>query len=114
MPAREISHTVRNVRVRLFTAGHGPPLLFLHGAGGIERWLLFFDLLAARYAVMVPAKVEIVPACGHLMHVEKVEVVANRILAFADGDGTWGASACCARSLKAFARQRTYSGSAIK
>jgi pimeloyl-ACP methyl ester carboxylesterase len=54
MPARETSHTVRNIKVRLFTAGDGPPLIFLHGAGGIERWLPFFDLLAARYAVMVP------------------------------------------------------------
>src|SRR5260370_36513117 len=54
MPARETSHTVRNVKVRLFTAGDGPPLLFLHGAGGIEQWLRFFDLLAARHHVMVP------------------------------------------------------------
>src|SRR5215470_10580207 len=54
MPARETSHTVRNVRVRLFTAGDGPPLLFLHGAGGIEEWLPFFDLLAARHTVMAP------------------------------------------------------------
>jgi pimeloyl-ACP methyl ester carboxylesterase len=54
MPARETSHTVRNVRVRLFTAGDGPPLVFLHGAGGTERWLPFFDLLAVRHTVMVP------------------------------------------------------------
>lgn len=54
MPARETSHTVRNVRVRLFTAGDGPPLIFLHGAGGVERWLPFFDLLAAQHIVMVP------------------------------------------------------------
>jgi pimeloyl-ACP methyl ester carboxylesterase len=54
MPARETSHTVRNVKVRLFTAGEGPPLVFLHGAGGVERWLPFFDLLAARHNVMVP------------------------------------------------------------
>src|SRR5258708_32117900 len=54
MPVRETSHTVRNVRVRLFTAGHGAPLLFLHGAGGIEEWLPFFDLLAARHTVMGP------------------------------------------------------------
>src|SRR5215831_16741798 len=54
MPARETSHTVRNVRVRLFTAGIGAPLLFLHGAGGIEEWLPFFDFLAGRYTVMVP------------------------------------------------------------
>ncbi len=54
MPPRETSHTVRNVRVRLFTAGDGPPLVFLHGAGGIEHWLPFFDLLAARHTVMAP------------------------------------------------------------
>jgi len=54
MSARQSSHAVRGVKVRLFTAGEGPPLVFLHGAGGIERWLPFFDLLAARHAVMVP------------------------------------------------------------
>ena len=54
MLARETSHTIRNVKVRLFTAGSGPPLLFLHGAGGIEQWLPFFDLLSARHTVMVP------------------------------------------------------------
>jgi pimeloyl-ACP methyl ester carboxylesterase len=54
MPPRETSHTVRNVRVRSFSAGDGPLLVFLHGAGGIERWLPFFDLLAARYTVMAP------------------------------------------------------------
>ena len=54
MPPREMFHTVRNVQVRLFTAGDGPPLVFLHGAGGIERWLPFFDLLAARHKVMAP------------------------------------------------------------
>jgi hypothetical protein len=48
MPARETSNSVRGVKVRLFTAGEGAPLIFLHGAGGIERWLPFFDLLAAR------------------------------------------------------------------
>jgi pimeloyl-ACP methyl ester carboxylesterase len=54
MPPRETSHTVRNIRVRLFSAGEGPPLVFLHGASGIERWLPFFDLLAERYTVMAP------------------------------------------------------------
>jgi pimeloyl-ACP methyl ester carboxylesterase len=52
MPARETSHIVRNVKVRLFTAGSGAPLLFLHGA--IEQWLPFFDLLATRHTIMVP------------------------------------------------------------
>jgi pimeloyl-ACP methyl ester carboxylesterase len=54
MPPRETFHTVRNVRARLLTAGDGPPVVFLHGARGIERWLPFFDLLAAHHSVMAP------------------------------------------------------------
>lgn len=55
MAPRESLHTVRNVRVRLFTAGEdGDPLVFLHGAAGIERWLPFFDRLAGRHRVLVP------------------------------------------------------------
>lgn len=56
MAPRERTHTVRNVNVRLFEAGDadGDPLVFLHGAGGIERWLPFFDRLAERHHVLVP------------------------------------------------------------
>jgi pimeloyl-ACP methyl ester carboxylesterase len=54
MPPRETTHTVRDISVRLFTAGDGPPLMFLHGAEGIEHWLPFFDLLAARHTVLAP------------------------------------------------------------
>jgi pimeloyl-ACP methyl ester carboxylesterase len=54
MPPRETFHTVRNVRARLLAAGDGPPLVFLHGARGIEHWLPFFDLLAAHHSVMAP------------------------------------------------------------
>jgi pimeloyl-ACP methyl ester carboxylesterase len=44
-------------------------------------------LLPVQYAEVwrreVPdAVVEIIPACGHLMHVEQAELVANRVLAF--------------------------------
>jgi pimeloyl-ACP methyl ester carboxylesterase len=36
---------------------------------------------------MPSAKVEIIPACGHLMHVEKAEAVAKRIFAFVEESG---------------------------
>ena len=54
MPAEASELKVRDVRVRLQRAGHGAPLLFLHGAGGVPQWLPFFDLLAERYEVWVP------------------------------------------------------------
>lgn len=56
MAPRQRMHTVRNVRVRLFEAGDdsADPLVFLHGAGGVEPWLPFFDRLAERHRVVVP------------------------------------------------------------
>jgi pimeloyl-ACP methyl ester carboxylesterase len=57
----------------------------------VTGWHAQDKLLPVRYADVwrteVPgAKVEIIPACGHLLHVEKAEMAANRILAFTDGD----------------------------
>jgi pimeloyl-ACP methyl ester carboxylesterase len=46
--------TVRDVRIRLFRAGSGKPVLFLHGAGGVPAWLPFFDSLAADHDLLVP------------------------------------------------------------
>src|SRR5690348_8335523 len=54
MPGQLSEVRVRDVRVRLYRAGHGPTVLFLHGAGGVPQWLPFFDALAARYTVLVP------------------------------------------------------------
>src|SRR5260370_33939308 len=54
MPAELTEIRVRDVRVRLHRAGHGPTVLFLHGAGGVPQWLPFFDALAERYEVLVP------------------------------------------------------------
>jgi pimeloyl-ACP methyl ester carboxylesterase len=54
MPAQSSEVKIRDVRVRLHRAGHGPTVLFLHGAGGVPQWLPFFDALAAHYEVLVP------------------------------------------------------------
>ena len=86
MPARETTHTVRGVKVRMFTGGEGPPLIFLHGAGGVERWLPFFDLLAAHCAVMVPEH----PGFGgsdNPAFIRNVGDVAMYYLDFLDGLG---------------------------
>ncbi|MGB7101868.1 MAG: alpha/beta fold hydrolase [Xanthobacteraceae bacterium] len=44
----------RGVSVRVWRAGTGPPLLFLHGAGGWPAPLPFFERLSRRYALTVP------------------------------------------------------------
>ena len=45
---------VRGTPLQLLTAGEGPPLLFLHGAGAGGRWLSFQDALARRFRVLSP------------------------------------------------------------
>ena len=47
--------TVRDTPVDLLRAGSGPPLLFLHGAGGGGRWLTFQERLAERFDVLAPS-----------------------------------------------------------
>jgi pimeloyl-ACP methyl ester carboxylesterase len=46
---------VRGTPVRLLTGGEGPPLLFLHGAGGGGRWLPFQEELGRRFTVHFPS-----------------------------------------------------------
>jgi pimeloyl-ACP methyl ester carboxylesterase len=54
MAAQTTDLVVRDVRIKLHRAGHGPTVLFLHGAGGVPQWLPFFDALADHYEVLVP------------------------------------------------------------
>ena len=46
---------VRGTPVHMLVGGHGPDLLFLHGAGGGGRWLEFQSRLAARFTVRAPS-----------------------------------------------------------
>jgi pimeloyl-ACP methyl ester carboxylesterase len=46
--------TRRGVRCRVFEAGRGAPLVFLHGAGGLLADNPFLDALAGRYRVLAP------------------------------------------------------------
>jgi pimeloyl-ACP methyl ester carboxylesterase len=47
--------TVRDTPIHILSGGSGPPLLFLHGAGGAGRWLTFQDRLAERFTVHFPS-----------------------------------------------------------
>ena len=46
--------TKRGAKVRVFEAGSGAPLVFLHGAGGLFPENPFLDRLAERYHVIAP------------------------------------------------------------
>src|SRR5437868_4687556 len=45
---------VNNCRVSLLRDGSGPPLLFLHGAGGGRGWSPFLASLSERFDVIAP------------------------------------------------------------
>jgi pimeloyl-ACP methyl ester carboxylesterase len=48
------THTVAGCKVNVMRGGKGPPLLFLHGAGGAGVWLPFFAELSEKFDVIVP------------------------------------------------------------
>jgi pimeloyl-ACP methyl ester carboxylesterase len=50
----ETFETFKGCRIRLMRGGAGPPLLFLHGAGGASVWLPFMERLSQRFDVIVP------------------------------------------------------------
>src|SRR5215813_13868299 len=54
MAAQTTALKVQGVKIKLYRAGSGPTVLFLHGAGGVPQWLPFFDKLAERYELLVP------------------------------------------------------------
>jgi pimeloyl-ACP methyl ester carboxylesterase len=52
--------STHRVPVRYYEGGQGRPLVFLHGAGGVEADIAFLDSLAARFHVYAP----LVPGYG--------------------------------------------------
>ena len=47
---------VAGTQVEMFSGGSGPPLLFLHGAGGSAGWQAYHEELAKTYTVYVPSQ----------------------------------------------------------
>src|SRR5215510_6840594 len=45
---------IRGCNIKLMRGGSGPPLLFLHGAGGAGAWLPVVQALAEKFDVIVP------------------------------------------------------------
>lgn len=48
--------SVHGTEVELFSGGSGPPLLFLHGAGGNSGWQHYHEELSKDYTVYVPSQ----------------------------------------------------------
>lgn len=46
--------SILGARIHLRRAGKGPPLLFLHGAGGVNVWFPFYEKLAENFELIVP------------------------------------------------------------
>src|SRR5438874_4226756 len=75
---RELS--VRGTPIHLLTAGAGPPLLFLHGAGGAGRWLPFQERLAKTFTVRMPSH----PGHGGSPAAEWIEHVSDLAFHYLD------------------------------
>jgi pimeloyl-ACP methyl ester carboxylesterase len=67
------------LRTRVFTAGSGDPVVFLHGAGGLT-WDPFLDDLAERFTVYAPEH----PGCGESRGVEALEGIWDLVLYYYD------------------------------
>jgi pimeloyl-ACP methyl ester carboxylesterase len=53
----DVHHSVEKIdgcNVSVRRRGVGQPLLFLHGAGGGNRWLPFMEALSQNFEVIVP------------------------------------------------------------
>jgi len=54
--ANESTVRVGENDVQMFSGGSGPPLLYLHGAGGNAGWQAFHEALAQTHTVYAPSQ----------------------------------------------------------
>lgn len=78
-PARQ-ELNVRGTLVPMLSAGAGPDLLFLHGAGGAGRWLPFQAHLAERFSVRFPSH----PGHGGAPAAEWIEHISDLAFHYLD------------------------------
>jgi pimeloyl-ACP methyl ester carboxylesterase len=72
--------SVRGTPVDMLSEGSGPPLLFLHGAGGGGRWLEFQERLATTFTVLSPSH----PGHGGSPAVEWIEHISDLAFHYLD------------------------------
>jgi pimeloyl-ACP methyl ester carboxylesterase len=71
---------VRGTPVRVTEGGTGPPLLYLHGAGGAGRWLPFQEHVARRFTVHFPSH----PGHGGSPAAEWIEHISDLAFLYLD------------------------------
>jgi len=72
--------TIAGARVHLQSAGHGAPLLYLHGAGSAGQWPKFLDGLTGRYQVLAPTH----PGFGQSSRLEWIDSVDELVFFYLD------------------------------
>src|SRR5262249_51286920 len=80
---------IRDCRIRLMRGGVGPPLLFLHGGGGVGIWLPCIAQLAKKFDVILPE----LPGFGASdppRWLDTIDFFANFYLVFLDQLGLSG------------------------
>ncbi len=70
---REEHLTLRGAGLHLMRSGEGPPVLFLHGAGGAPEWTPFMTKLAEQFDLLVPDH----PGFGYSDSPEWIESVSD-------------------------------------
>jgi pimeloyl-ACP methyl ester carboxylesterase len=73
-------------RVHLLRGGDGPPLLFLHAAGGAGQWHEFHELLARRFEVFAPDH----PGFGGTDELPDIEDMSDLVYHYVDLIGKLG------------------------
>lgn len=71
---------VRGGSIQIMRGGEGPPLLFLHAAGGAGTWLPFHGLLAQRFEVIAPDH----PGFGGSDDLPEVEAIDDLVYHYLD------------------------------
>lgn len=76
----ELFVEVRGKRTQILRGGSGPPLLYLHSAGGEVAWLPFFERLAERFDVIVPAH----PGFAESEGLDQIDSMEDLVLHYTD------------------------------
>lgn len=74
--ARSSRIPVADGEVHLLRGGDGPPLLFLHAAGGAGRWQPIHERLATRFDVIAPDH----PGFGHSDDLERLDDIGDLVM----------------------------------